>query len=102
MQGTGVRACHPQHPCLACHATPHPQRKETKVIIGRPTQKPKPPRVPIWVTEKELSLIAAKFQGFQGGLAEAISAAHVEAKRQRTAHNQALRVYRNSRKASHE
>jgi hypothetical protein len=102
MQGTGVRACHPQHPCLATDEATTTQRKETKVIVGRPTQKPSQPRVPIWVTEKELSLIVAKFQGFRGGLAEAISAACVEAKRQRTAHNQALRVYRNSRKASHE
>jgi hypothetical protein len=43
-------------------------------------------------------MIAAKFQGFQGGLADAISAAHVEAVRARTAHNRALRLYRNSRK----
>jgi len=65
---------------------------------GRPTTKPRPPRVPIWVTEKELSLITAKFQGFQGGLAEAISAAQVEAKRARTQHNRLLRAYRNERK----
>jgi hypothetical protein len=98
MQGTGVRACHPQHPCLATDEATTTQRKETKVIVGRPTQKPKPPRVPIWVTEKELSLIAAKFQGFQGGLAEAISAACTEARKARTQHNRALKHYRNSRK----
>ncbi len=69
---------------------------------GRPTAKPKPPRVPIWVTERELCLIAEKFQGFQGGLAEAISAAHMEARKARTAHNRALRAYRNARKESHE
>jgi len=64
----------------------------------RPTAKPKPPRIPIWVTERELSLIAAKFQGFQGGLAEALSAAHTEARMARTRHNRALRAYRNARK----
>lgn len=67
-------------------------------ISGRPIEKPKPPRVPIWVTERELALIAMKFQGFQGGLAEAISAAHVEARKARTQHNRALRQYRASRK----
>ena len=64
----------------------------------RPTAKPKPPRIPIWVTEKELDLIAAKFQGFQGGLAEALSAARTEARKARTQHNRALRAYRNERK----
>jgi hypothetical protein len=67
------------------------------VISGRPI-KPKPPRVPLWVTERELALIAAKFQGFQGGLAEAISEAHMEARKARTVHNRALRAYRNERK----
>jgi hypothetical protein len=68
------------------------------VTTGRPTAKPTPPRVPIWVTERELSLITAKFQGFRGGLAEAISAANIEAKRARTTHNRLLRAYRNERK----
>lgn len=65
---------------------------------GRPTTKPTPPRVPIWVTEKELSIITAKFQGFRGGLADAIGAAHLEAKKARTQHNRQLRIYRNARK----
>lgn len=68
------------------------------MISGRPTPKPKPPRIALWVTERELALIAEKFQGFQGGLAEAISAAHMEAGKARTVHNRALRAYRASRR----
>jgi hypothetical protein len=71
------------------------------VISGRPT-KPKPPRVPLWVTERELSMITLKFQGFRGGLTDAIDDAWQEARKARTAHNQALRTYRNARKESHE
>jgi hypothetical protein len=66
--------------------------------IGQPIAKPRPPRVPLWVTEKELSMIAAAFSGFQGGLAEAIHAALLEARKARTEHNRALRAYRNERR----
>lgn len=65
---------------------------------GRPTSKPKPPRVALWVTEKELRLIADKFEGFRGSLADAIHEAHAEARKARTQHNRALRAYRNSRR----
>ena len=69
------------------------------MTIGRPTiEKPKPPRVALWVTERELSLIAQKFQGFQGGLAEAIHQASADARKARNQHNRALRHYRNERK----
>lgn len=64
----------------------------------RPTAKPKPPRVALWVTERELRLIAAKFVGFQGGLAESLDAAQREARKARTLHNRSLRAYRNERK----
>ena len=68
------------------------------MTVGRPSAKPKPPRVPLWVTERELRLIAAKFIGFQGGLAESIDAAQKEARLARTTHNRALRHYRAERK----
>lgn len=68
----------------------------------RPTAKPKPPRVPLWVTERELRLIAAKFAGFQGGLAESLDTAQQEARKARTLHNRALRHYRQSRRESGE
>lgn len=66
--------------------------------VGRPPAKPKPPRVPIWVTEKELRLISDKFEGFRGSLADAIHEAHLEARKARTQHNRALRAYRNARR----
>lgn len=66
--------------------------------VGRPTAKPKPPRVALWVTEKELRIIAEKFDGFRGSLADAISEAHVEARKARTQHNRALRQYRHARR----
>lgn len=65
---------------------------------GRPTAKPKPPRVALWVTEKELRLITDKFEGFRGSLADAIHEAHAEARKARTQHNRALRQYRNARR----
>lgn len=65
---------------------------------GRPLPKPKQPRVALWVTERELSLIALKFAGFRGGLSEAIETAYQEARKARTAHNRALKEYRNSRR----
>ena len=66
--------------------------------VGRPTAKPKPPRVALWVTEKELRLIADKFEGFRGSLSDAINEAHVEARKARTQHNRAMRLYRHSRR----
>jgi hypothetical protein len=75
---------------------------EVPIEVGRPTAKPKPPRVPLWVTEKELRLISDKFEGFRGSLADAIHDAHVEARKARTQHNRALRAYRNARRESSE
>jgi len=49
---------------------------------------------------KELSLIAAKFMGFRGSLADAIHEAHVEARKAKTQHNRALRQYRHSRRTT--
>jgi hypothetical protein len=43
-------------------------------------------------------MIAAKFEGFEGGLAIAIRKASVEAREARTAHNRAMRAYRNERR----
>ena len=70
--------------------------------VGRPTAKPKPPRVALWVTEKELRLIADKFTGFRGSLADAIHDASVEARKAKTQHNRSLRQYRHARREQRE
>ena len=68
------------------------------MTVGRPLAKPKPPRVPLWVTEKELRMIALKFQDFRGGLSDSIDDAQREVRRAKTIHNRKLRQYRNARK----
>lgn len=66
--------------------------------IGQPIEKPKQPRVALWVTDKELSMIADKFVGFRGSLADAIHEASVEARKARTQHNRQMRHYRHARR----
>lgn len=71
-------------------------------MVSAQMPKPRPPRVALWVTERELGMIAAKFAGFHGSLADAIHEAHVEARKARTEHNRALRNYRHSRREGDE
>lgn len=66
--------------------------------IGGPLPKPRTPRVPLWVTEKELRMLAKYFEGFHGSLHNAINAALIEARAAKTEHNRALRAYRASRR----
>jgi hypothetical protein len=63
-----------------------------------PLPKPQTPRVPVWVTEKELRVLAKYFEGFHGSLADAIHAALIEARAAKSEHNRALRAYRASRR----